>query len=205
MGDGDPGALWVEIDEELLSHVRGGPTVFDGLPRCSALYDTAFNGLFRVEVCAGEQAMLAVEHVADGTSDWRLTEYLRRSAPSTVADAGPDPAPVELPARDAVTYRSALLDVDAARAADLLAAVRALDWGEPTPSSGQGRDGVTVHGTLHPESGEAARRWTTWSPDPDVEPAKAAFFHRLWRFAVDNGPGALDGDLDRVGPYLALP
>ncbi len=191
----------VDIDEELLAHLRGSATVFDRPPRCDALFDTAFNGVFRIDVCGGDEAMLAVEHVGEGAFDWRMAEFRRRTPGGSSSPTQPVD-PVALPARNAVAYRSALIDVDGARVEKLLAAVDALDWSEPTPEPGQSRDGVILRGGLRTMDG--MRRWTTWSPEPKLEPAKAAFFHLMWRFALDLGPELLDGDLARVRPYLAV-
>lgn len=191
--DLDRMSLSTAISEELLGHLRESDRLFSSGPRTRATYDTTFHGCFRVEIDHGPASRVAIEHVGgDGAFDWSMAEFDRRSPSTKHKWDGPS----EPPTQDDVAYRVELFEADPAQSRKLLELVQDLDWGEPTPTSGMGRDGVILSGSLDTEVG--ARMWTTWSPDPDVEPAKSVFFLRLLKFALDHSSGSIHDDLARV-------
>jgi hypothetical protein len=87
-------------------------------------------------------------------------------------------------------------EADRGKGQVLLEALAALDWGEPTPDSSAGRDGVILSGALTTDVG--FRSWTSWSPEAAVEPAKAAYFRLLRDFAVDHASGDVVDQLIRA-------
>ena len=100
------------------------------------------------------------------------------------------------PSRHDVTYRAETFAVDPVHGRRLFESLQALDWGEPTPDSRSGRDGIVVHGSLTTEVG--VRTWTSWSPDATSEPAKHHFFDQILRFATTHAPAPLSDDLARL-------
>ncbi len=181
------------LAEELLSHLRRGPRLFPDGPRSHAVYDTTFSGCFRVEIDHGSRGRVGIEHVGgDGVFDWHVTELARREP----RPDGGGPIDMSVPPLDGIRYRVEVSDVGRGASRELLATLLTLDWGEPTPESILGRDGVIMAGGLTTEAG--ARWWTTWSPEPHLEPAKSAFFHRLLDFAVDQAEGELPPELVRA-------
>ena len=186
--------LAANISEDLLARVRQNDRVFPGRPTTHAAYNTTFYGQFRVEIDYGRACRVAIEHVAgDLAFDWCMAEADHRRPPSGRRRAGEPPEP---PTRADVEYRIEVFDADPTQGLALLDTAQGLDWGEPTPDSRNGRDGVILYGTLSTDLG--VRSWTTWSPDPDVEPAKCVFFQRVLEFAVEHGSGSLRDDLARV-------
>lgn len=182
------------IAEELLGHLRGRSRLSSDVPLVWATYDTTFTGCYRVEIAVGRHCRLAIEHVGgDGAFDWSIAEDERRRPGS--AGRAVD-GPVQPPTADEVRYRAEEVEADAVAGRDLIRSLQALDWGEATPEDRRGRDGVVMSGGLVTDAG--VRWWTTRSPEPAREPAKAAFFGIVLRFAVEQATGDLADDLARV-------
>jgi len=179
------------IAEELLSHLRGERRCFTSGQRAHATYDTTFSGCYRVEIQHGSTCQVAIEHVGgDGVFDWTMAEWDRRRPG---LDRRPEDGPHRPPSVDEVSYRFEIFEADVDQGRELLASILGLDWAEPTPENNNGRDGVIMSGALNVDDG--VRSWTTWSPDPATEPAKATYFADMARFAAEHGSGSLSDDL----------
>ncbi len=179
------------IADELLGHLRGDRRCFPSGQRTHATYDTTFFGCYRVEIHHGSTCQIAIEHVGgEGAFDWSMAESDRRHPwPKDRREDGPS----HPPSVDDVRYRFEVFEADADEGRQLLTSILDLDWAEATPEDNDGRDGVIMSGTLNVDGG--VRSWTTWSPEPATEPAKAAYFTDMLRFAAEHGSGSLRDDL----------
>ncbi len=209
--------LGVSLDREYLDHLRRSPwAVADADRRVHAVYATAFNGTYRIEVGVGADCSLVVEHISGATHfEWHLAEYKRRLAMpqrSDAEDAGRENTnePTQLPATDE-HYLVDVVSVDEDSAQALVETVVALRNAEQLGDTSLGRDGFVVAGGLH-TGGRDDPSFIAWAPTPDDAPGACSFAWAVWSYAMAwtaerVGDRGLDPALTLrlVQPYLASP